>query len=161
MRPKDGAFLSTISTSEVIECSLNERQNFSPAIGEKLRQQRCALSDITAVQDFLIRDMGVEMTPHPTPASKKCVRLEPDMWKVYLKDCRGFRHPEQKRLSVPLVVGTVEIEADESVTALATFRAYYTGNLLFYAAPIVLIGAGKRRPSLWNCTLTNHKMVGH
>lgn len=136
IRPKDGAFLSTISTNEVVEFRLNERRNFSPAIREKLRHKRCALINISAVHYFLIRDMGVEMTQSHT-SFKKMRLLEPDMWESYLKGCPGF-NPDKMIIYHWSAMGDKPVE---SFTALATFRAYYTGNLLFYAAVIVLLGA--------------------
>jgi hypothetical protein len=136
IRPKDGAFLSTISTNEVVEFRLNERRNFSSAIREKLRHPRCALINISAVHYFLIRDMGVEMTQSHTNFNKMRL-LEPDMWESYLKDCPGFS-PDKMIIYHWSATGDRPVE---SFTALATFRAYYTGNLLFYAAVIVLLGA--------------------
>ncbi|MBP0440509.1 hypothetical protein [Tianweitania sediminis] len=85
INPKDSAFLSTISTSEIIEFRLNERRNFSPAIRERLQAKDCTLIDISAVHYFLIRDMGVEMTQSHT-SFRKMRRLEPIIWNRYLAD---------------------------------------------------------------------------
>ncbi|WP_140943600.1 hypothetical protein [Prosthecodimorpha hirschii] len=137
--PKDSAFLSTISTNEIIEFRLNERRNFSTAIRERLQANDCALIDISAVHYFLIRDMGVEMTQSHT-AFKKMRRLEPDMWERYLENYCGF-NPDKMIIYhwasfAPSANGSVE-----SFTALATFRAYYTGSLWIYGLVIVALGA--------------------
>ena len=135
-RPKDSAFLSTISTNEIIEFRLNERRNFSPAIRERLRQKGCSLINISAVHYFLIRDMGVEMTQSHTNF-KKMRRLEPWIWDRYLQECPGFS-PDK------MIIYHWSTPADkppESFTALATFRAYYTTSLFFYGVVVVLLGA--------------------
>jgi hypothetical protein len=135
-RPKDSAFLSTISTNEIIEFRLNERRNFSPAIRERLQQNGCSLINISTVHYFLIRDMGVEMTQSHT-SFKKMRRLEPDMWDRYLKDCPGFS-PDKM---IIYHWSTPSEKSPENFTALATFRAYYTGSLFLYGAVVVLLGA--------------------
>lgn len=137
--PKDSAFLSTISTNEIVEFRLNERRNFSTAIRERLQASECGLIDISDVHYFLIRDMGVEMTQSHT-GFRKMRRLEPGMWERYLDRCPGF-NPDKMIIyhwasSAPSATGTVE-----SFTALATFRAYYTGSLWIYGAVIVALGA--------------------
>jgi hypothetical protein len=137
--PKDSAFLSTISTNEIVEFRLNERRNFSTAIRERLQASDCGLIDISAVHYFLIRDMSVEMTQSHA-GFRKMRRLEPEMWERYLQNCPGF-HPEKMIIYhwssfAPSAAATVE-----SFTALATFRAYYTGSLWLYGLVIVVLGA--------------------
>lgn len=136
--PKDSAFLSTISTSEIVEFRLNERRNFSSVIRDRLEAKGCSLIDIAAVHYFLIRDMGVEMTRAHT-GFRKMRLLEPDMWDRYLADCDGF-NPDKMIIyhwaSVPAAAGAVD-----SFTALATFRAYYTGSLWVYGMVVVALGA--------------------
>lgn len=83
--------------------------------------------------------MGVEMTQSHT-GFRKMRRLEPGMWERYLDRCPGF-NPDKMIIyhwasSAPSATGNVE-----SFTALATFRAYYTGSLWIYGAVIVALGA--------------------
>lgn len=136
--PRDSAFLSTISTSEIVEFRLNERRNFSNALRNRLQAKDCSLIDITGVHYFLIRDMDVEMTRAHT-GFRKMRLLEPDMWERYLDECEGFS-PDKMIIyhwaSVPSGTDVVE-----SFTALATFRAYYTGSLWIYGLVIVALGA--------------------
>ena len=138
IKPKDSAFLSTISENEIVEFRLNERRNFSAAILEQLQARECGLIDISAVHYFLIRDMGVEMTQSHT-SFRKMRRLEPDLWVRYLEGCAGM-NPDRMLIyhwSSKPAAG----EAVDSFTALATFRAYYTGSLFAYGAVIVALGA--------------------
>lgn len=81
MDAKDSAFLSTISTNEIVEFRLNERRNFSAALLERL-SGGADLIDLSAVHYFLIRDMTVEMTQSHT-GFKKMRRLEPEIWERY------------------------------------------------------------------------------
>ncbi|SFG44838.1 hypothetical protein [Methylobacterium gossipiicola] len=138
IKPKDSAFLSTISTNEIVEFRLNERRNFSGAIREKLQATGCGLIDVSAVHYFLIRDMGVEMTQSHT-GFRKMRRLEPEMWSRYLQGCPGM-NPDKMIIyhwsSKLPAHGPVD-----SFTALATFRAYYTGSLVVYGLVIVALGA--------------------
>jgi hypothetical protein len=136
--PKDSAFLSTISTSEIVEFRLNEKRNFSTAIRDRLQADHCGLIDISAVHYFLIRDMGVEMTQAHT-SFRKMRRLEPNMWGHYLQGCSGF-DPDRMIIYhwASPASGTAAVE---SFTALATFRAYYTGSLWAYGLVIVALGA--------------------
>lgn len=137
--PKDSAFLSTISTSEIVEFRLNERRNFSSAIRNRLQAKDCSLVDISSVHYFLIRDMGVEMTQSHT-GFRKMRRLEPDMWERYLTDCPGF-NPDKMIIYHWASFAAATTAVVESFTALATFRAYYTGNLWVYGLVIVTLGA--------------------
>ncbi len=68
---------------------------------------------------------------------KKMRLLEPGMWDGYLDGCLGFS-PDKMIIYHWSAMGDKPVE---SFTALATFRAYYTGNLLSYAAVIILLGA--------------------
>ncbi|MER9738601.1 hypothetical protein NKJ31_15685 [Mesorhizobium sp. M0133] len=134
---KDSAFLSTISTSEIVEFRLNERRNFSAAILERL-SGGADLIDVSAVHYFLIRDMTVEMTQSHT-GFKKMRRLEPEIWERYLRDEPQFNAQNMiiyhwSSLAPPQ--STVD-----SFTALATFRAYYTGRLWIYGLVVVALGA--------------------
>ena len=135
--PKDFAFLSTISTDEIVEFRLNERRNFSPAILGHLKGG-ADLIEVSAVHYFLIRDMTVEMTQSHTNF-KKMRRLEPEIWKRYLNDEPQF-DPENMIIyhwsSIAAPLGSVG-----SFTALATFRAYYTGWLSVYALVVIALGA--------------------
>lgn len=137
--PKDSAFLSTFSTNEIVEFRLNERRNFPPEIRSKLEAKDCGLIDISAVHYFLIRDMGVEMTQSHA-GFRKMRRLEPDMWKRYLKDTQGF-NPDKMIIYHWASLGTQPTGSVESFNALATFRAYYTGSLWIYGLVIVALGA--------------------
>jgi hypothetical protein len=137
--PKDSAFLSTISTNEIVEFRLNERRNFSNAIRDRLQAQNCGLIGISAVHYFLIRDMGVEMTQSHT-GFRKMRRLEPDMWKRYLDGCPGFS-PDRMIIYHWASFATSVTSTVESFSALATFRAYYTGRLWIYVLVIVALGA--------------------
>ncbi|MCX7322004.1 MAG: hypothetical protein NT113_21860 [Hyphomicrobiales bacterium] len=137
--PKDSAFLSTISTSEIVEFRLNERRNFSPELRVKLEANDCGLIDISAIHYFLIRDMGVEMTQSHT-GFRKMRRLEPEMWERYLTDCEGFS-PHDMIIYHWASVGSPPSGSVESFNALATFRAYYTGSLWVYVMVIVALGA--------------------
>jgi hypothetical protein len=146
--PKDSAFLSTISTSEIVEFRLNERRNFSNAIRDRLQAKNCGLIDISAVHYFLIRDMGVEMTRSHTEF-RKMRRLEPHLWDRYLTDCPGF-NPDKMIIYHWASLAPSATVAVESFTALATFRAYYTGSLWLYGAVIVALGAmGSAAQSVW------------
>ncbi|OAI30875.1 hypothetical protein A1351_00655 [Methylosinus sp. R-45379] len=146
--PKDSAFLSTISTSEIVEFRLNERRNFSNAIRNRLQAKNCGLIDISAVHYFLIRDMGVEMTRSHT-AFRKMRRLEPRLWERYLTDCSGF-NPDKMIIYHWASFAPSATAAVESFSALATFRADYTGSLLAYGAVIVALGAmGSAVQSVW------------
>lgn len=137
--PKDSAFLSTISSSEIVEFRLNERRNFSRDVRDKLEAKDCDILDITALHYFLIRDMGVEMTRSHTNI-KKMRRLEPEMWDRYLAGCSGF-NPEKMIIYHWAAFAESTHSAVESFTALATFRAYYTGSLWFYGTVLVALGA--------------------
>lgn len=137
--PKDSAFLSTISTSEIVEFRLNERRNFSNAIRNRLEAKDCSLIDISAVHYFLIRDMGVEMTQSHT-AFRKMRRLEPVIWARYLAQCPGF-NPDKMIIYHWASFSVSATAVVDSFTALATFRAYYTGKLWVYALVIVGFGA--------------------
>jgi hypothetical protein len=139
INPEDSAFVSTISTSEIVEIRLNEMRNFSPALRRELKEESRELIDISAVHYFLIRDMSVEMTQsHMT--FRKMRRLEPKIWDKYLAGHGGFRAPD-------LIIyhwasfAKSNTEPVDSFTALATFRAYYTGSLLKYALVIIALGA--------------------
>ncbi|WP_190234431.1 hypothetical protein, partial [Mesorhizobium sp. M4A.F.Ca.ET.050.02.1.1] len=134
---KDSAFLSTISTSEIVEFRLNERRNFSASILERLGGG-ADLIDVSAVHYFLIRDMTVEMTQSHT-GFKKMRRLEPEIWERYLRDEPQFNAQNMiiyHWSSIAPSQSTVE-----SFTALATFRAYYTGRLWLYALVVIALGA--------------------
>lgn len=137
IHPKESAFLSTISTNEVVEFRLNERRNFSKAILKEL-EGSIDLIEVSAVQYFLIRDMTVEMTQSHT-SFKKMRRLERKIWDKYLEDEPQFS-PENMIIyhwsDMGLKNGSVE-----SFTALAKFRAYYTGRLQIYAAVVIGLGA--------------------
>jgi hypothetical protein len=137
--PKDSAFLSTISTNEIVEFRLNERRNFSPEIRSELLVANRRLIDISAVHYFLIRDMGVEMTQSHTDF-RKMRRLEPNIWERYLTNCPGFS-PDQMIIYHWASFAGQSSGAVESFNALATFRAYYTGSLWFYGLVIVALGA--------------------
>jgi hypothetical protein len=137
--PKDSAFLSTISTNEIVEFRLNERRNFSPDIRSRLEANDCGLIDISAVHYFLIRDMGVEMTQSHT-GFRKMRRLEPEIWDRYLTGCPGF-NPDKMIIYHWASFGAQPSSRVESFNALATFRAYYTGSLWFYGLVIVALGA--------------------
>lgn len=134
MHPKESAFLSTISTNEVVEFRLNERRNFSEAIRKEL-EGRNDLIEVSAVHYFLIRDMTVEMTQSHTPF-KKMRRLEPKIWEKYLGNQRQF-YPENM-----IIYHWSSVENPVvSFTALAKFRAYYAGRLLVYAFVVIGLGA--------------------
>ncbi len=137
VHPKDSAFLSTISAKEIVEFRLNERRNFSTVIREKL-SGNADLIDISAVHYFLIRDMTAEMTQSHT-SFKKMRRLEPGIWDNYLRD-------ERQIVAKNMIIYHWDSHAKpqssvESFTALATFRAYYTGPLTLYAVVVILLGA--------------------
>jgi hypothetical protein len=152
--PKDSAFLSTISTNEIVEFRLNERRNFSPEIRDKLQAKYCSLIDISAVHYFLIRDMGVEMTQSHT-GFRKMRRLEPDMWDRYLTGCPGF-NPDKMIIYHWASLATSTSAGVENFNALATFRAYYTGPLWIYALVIVALGAmGSAAQAIASATLTS------
>jgi hypothetical protein len=135
--PDDSAFLSTISTNEIVEFRLNERRNFSTAILDRLSGS-ADLIEVSAVHYFLIRDMTVEMTQSHN-SFKKIRRLEPEIWTRYLRKEPQIV-PENMIIyhwsSIAQPDGTVE-----SFTALATFRAYITGRLRVYAMVVVALGA--------------------
>ncbi len=137
--PKDSAFLSTISTNEIVEFRLNERRNFSDGIRDKLQANGCTLIDISSVHYFLIRDMGVELTQSHTPF-RKMRRLEPGIWERYLANCPGF-NPDKMIIYHWASLSGSAMAAVDSFTALATFRAYYPGSLWTYGAVIVALGA--------------------
>lgn len=137
--PRDSAFLSTISTNEIVEFRLNERRDFSEAIRDRLQAKDCGLINMSAVHYFLIRDMGVEMTQSHA-SFRKIRRLEPDMWDRYLENCPGF-DPARMIIYHWCSFAVSAEAAVESFTALATFRAYYTGSLWVYGSVIVALGA--------------------
>lgn len=140
IHPKESAFLSTISTNEIVEFRLNERRDFSAAILRELApsaDQKPELIEISAVHYFLIRDMTVEMTQSHT-GFKKMRRLEPRIWDKYL-DNEPQLTPEKMIIyhwSAMPANGPVD-----GFKALATFRAYYTGRLAVYAAVVIGLGA--------------------
>jgi len=138
-RPRDSAFLSTISTSEIIEFRLNEMRNFSTALRKELKEVDCRLIDISAVHYFLIRDMTVEMTQSHMNF-RKMRRLEPRIWDNYLTGFPGF-FPDRLIIYHWASFAKSTTEPVENFTALATFRARYTGSLAVYAAVIVALGA--------------------
>ena len=141
VHPKESAFLSTISTNEIVEFRLNERRDFSAAILDELKpsgDRKPELIDVSAIHYFLIRDMTVEMIQSHT-AFTKMRRLEPKIWDLYLKD-----QPQLTPEKMIIYHWSAIAEPKKSVDgfkALATFRAFYTGRLAVYAAVIVGLGA--------------------
>lgn len=139
IHPKESAFLSTISTNEIVEFRLNEPRDFSAAILKELEpttDRKPELIEVTAVHYFLIRNMSVEMTQSHT-GFKKMRRLEPRIWTRYLEDEPQFA-PDKM---IIYHWSSPPKERVDSFKALATFRSYYTGRLAVYAAVIIGLGA--------------------
>lgn len=135
--PADSAFLSTISTNEVVEFRLNERRNFSSAVLGRLGKN-VDLINICGVHYFLIRDMTVEMIQAHT-AFKKMRRLEPDIWDSYLRNEPQF---DANNMIIYHWSSTTSDGSNiDNFKALATFRSYYTGSLAIYAFVIIALGA--------------------
>ena len=135
IEPTDRLFLSSFYRTQMIEFRLNEKRNFSKELRERQKDGRPPA--ISAVHDFLVRDLSVEMVQsHAT--FRKMRRLEPGLWDNYLS---GLGSPKPEDM---IIYHWREVAQSgktvEDFIALTLFRQA-GNNLWLYIAAIIFLGA--------------------